>query len=320
MLPVSETSPEPSGFAAALAEARALLKARQWQAALPVLLQAHVMAPAPAERAEVAALLGRASARLRDWPQARHWLDLALADTEHPPDYVWRAPLLHQLGRACQELSDWEAARQAYLQALDHKRLAGLDAALGQTYHQLGRLHEAQGHWAEAARSYTQAVDWMQRYADNHLGLSLFQLAKAQEALAEPLQALENYTRALAPLSDQPRLRADACYRIGALFAGFQRHDEARLAFEQALSAYTQLHLDFWVGMTRLKLGLLALAQGQVPLVMQHARAAVDALEGTRDVQALKMAYDLLAELSQLLGQSADARHWLARGAALEGP
>ncbi|MBF2054146.1 MAG: tetratricopeptide repeat protein [Candidatus Sericytochromatia bacterium] len=317
---MSEPSPDPAVFAEILAQARTLLKARQWQAALPLLLQAHAAAPASVTRAEVAALLGRASARLHDWPRARHWLDLALAAEDKAEDYPWRAPLLHQLGRACQELADWEAARQAYLQALEHKRLAGLDAALGQTYHQLGRVYDAQGKLTEAARSYAQAVDWMQRHADSHLGLSLFQLAKAQEALAEPLQALENYTRALAVLSAQPQLRADACYRIGALFAGFQRHDEARLAFEQALEAYTQLNLDFWVGMTRLKLGLLALDQGQVPLVMQHARGAVDALEATHDVQALKMAYDLLAELSQLLGQSADARHWLARGAALEGP
>lgn len=306
-----------ASFVTALTAARQLLKARQWQLALPLLHDALSRAPHRAAEADVQALLGRACARLRDWPAARSWLERALAEGA-PTAYAHSAPLLHQLGRACQEVGDREAARQAYQQALTHKRLAGLDAAMGQTYHQLGRVYETGQDYAEAERAYQQAITWMKQHDQSHLGLSLFQLGKVQEAQHKPLQAVDTYTHAVAALNAYPGLKAEAYYRIGVLFVSFQRPAEARLAFEQALATYQEQKQSFWIGMTQLKLGLLALAQGQIPQVMQHAREAVQALEKSPDTQALQMAYDLLTELSQLLGQTDEVHNWQARSAALQ--
>jgi len=316
-------SPEAPELQALLQQSQQSWQTRQWQAATSTLLQALPLAQSAQTQMEIQTRLGRVYARQQRWPEAQsHWkaaYALAQASAESTAESL--GPLLHQLGRASQEQQAWPEAEQFYLRALEQKRIAGQDSELGQTYHQLGRVYEQQQQLTQAQQAYAQAVDWMQQTGQHkYLGLSLFQLACIQAQLQQGMAALGNYTEALGHLSAQPRLKAEAFYRIGVLFTGFQRPAEAQQAFEQALPLYAQSRQSFWVGMTHLKLGLLFLAQGQVADVLKQAQQAVQALEKKTASPALQMAYELLAELNQMLGQRETAQHWSHKASQLQLP
>jgi tetratricopeptide (TPR) repeat protein len=229
--------------------------------------------------------------------------------------------IYHRLGRAAQELGQTEQARQAYQQALTYKvRTDDPKSAqsAGKTWHQLGRIQEQLAAPEEAIEAYRQAIRCFER-ADQALeqGISAFHLGRLQQQGKAWETAREAFETARHQLVAQADLRAQACYCLGEIAIQLEQPELAEARLNEALSIQRHLKHRAGTGMTLLKLCQALMLQRKWKDVISTVRQAIEALEGTEEKQALKLACELQGELLQLLGKADEAQPWFTRAESL---
>lgn len=251
-------------------------------------------------------------AQKRYW-DARKWFLQALTRAQQTGEHTLLGDLHYQMARVLAKQRQWPDAQSHFEQALaeqEQEPQPSQDTRY-KTHHQLGRAHQEQGHWAESRQHYEQALSLMQAQGQTrHLGLSFYQLGQVCQAQDEAYAALDAYQKALEHLSPEqyPQQRAEIYYQLGDVLSKLEEPVLAKQSYAAALKNWQAIQNKTWEGMSWLKLALLALSQGQVQEVLDTVPEAIVCLEQTREYAALKMAYELLAELKELHSEMAAGR------------
>lgn len=239
-------------------------------------------------------------------------------------DSKWALGDVHyQRGRVLRNMSLWAEACTAFQSALEHP----LNTLAAKVHYQLAlSLINAPPtnsvpqaslillHLNRALEEFTTE----QRRPD--MGRCAFQLGKIHQERQDTLKALEAYQKALDHLPDKAvQVRADTAYRSGECFLAFKKYDEALMMFQFAMQLFAQCQQRLGEGMSSLKIALLYLERAQVEPCVEWSEKSVAILEHTADPKPLKMALDLLVDLSRLQRKRERVQYWKDKRDALLG-
>lgn len=259
--------------------------------------------------------LGSNALSLGYWQSALDYL-LPCTQLVSPP-----SGLQHRLGRASQELGQLEAARAYFEAAIALKN----PTQAGKSWHQLGRVYEQQAKRSEAISSYQQAMQCFEQMGQKQeLGISAFQLGRLHQQQQDWFAAQKCFEQARQFLASQADMRAEACYRLGEMAIQLKQPQQAEAVLGEALSIHRHLAQKHpspkhaaALGMTLLKLCQVLMLQKRWKEVIATVRQAIEALEGSGEVKALQLAYELQGELLQLMGKYDEGQLWLDKAKAL---
>lgn len=148
------------------------------------------------------------------------------------------------------------------------------------------------------------------------LAQSHFAYARALQT-AEPEKARQHFHKALGYHGLSEFQRAEAFYYQGVVLLHLKALKEATASFDSALQAFMALQEHFWAGMTRLKLGMVALIQGQVEPAKTQAEHVIAFLQdkpmGTGEQALSKTAHELMYELCRYQRDDVGASYWQAK-------
>lgn len=133
---------------------------------------------------------------------------------------------------------------------------------------------------------------------------------------AEPEKARQHFHKALGYHGLSDFQRAEAFYHQGEVLMQLKAFKEATASFDSALQAFMAQAESFWVGMTRLKIGMLHLLQNQVTPAMSITQQAIQDLEGDPrmgEKAVLMTGYELMQELCRYQHDSEGAEFWRSK-------
>ena len=127
--------------------------------------------------------LGAVAQEQRQWPQAEHSYQQALALKIEFNDRYEQAKTYHMLGIVAQEQRQWQQAEQHFQQALALKIEFNDRYSQASTYGQLGLLAEEQGQLSQASAHLLQALAIFAEFGDEHsVGMTVRNLARLRTA------------------------------------------------------------------------------------------------------------------------------------------
>ncbi len=230
-------------------------------------------------------------------------------------------------GREALKLKNYTEALNAFSRAAEQYEALetpeeGLDAVYFEWAHALYRAEQP----GEALKKISLFLEKLTAFPDDLQERLQYLLAQchfehAQQIQQEqPEKAHSHYHKALGYHGLTPEQRADAYYKQGVVLTRLKDFKAASHSLHNALDCYAQQQQSFWVGMTRLKIGMLALTQGQVEPAQAEALKVISQLEADpnpAEHAVLKTAYDLMAELCQYQKDPEGTKHWRERSELL---
>jgi tetratricopeptide (TPR) repeat protein len=170
-------------------------------------------------------------------------------------------PLLVFAGLTTQRNRVWKNSRALWEDSLRKEDRTAV------AHNNLGLVDDAEGNLAKAAERYTAAVERNPHYPEAH-----YNLGRAMVLLNAQAKDPERYVKALthmdAAIANRPTF-ADAHNYRGIVLRQFDRQDEARAAYEQALSivpGHSEAHVN---------LGNLHYISGNIPAALDSYRNAL---------------------------------------------
>lgn len=255
-------------------------------------------------RARLAFEQGSCALALRDWSKAA--AAFAAADGGAAP-----AALAYRRGRAAQELGLLVEAETQFRLALDAK------AAYAKAWHQLARVLELQQRFSEAETAYRRALEAYTASQSGERGVSAYQLGRLCQARQAWSEAAEAFRLARRHLAAQAQLRAEACYGLSDAAIQLGEFAEAEAALSEAIGIHAHLQHSGGLGLCRLKLCQVLMLQRRWKEVVATVALAIQSLNQSSETSALRLAYELQAELFELLNRGDQAAASRARAAEL---
>ncbi len=205
--------------------------------------------------------LGIVAEKLREWADARHNYQQALAIKVEFGDRYSQASTYHHLGTMAQELREWDDARHNYQQALAICVEFGDHYSQAATYHQLGMVAQELREWDDARYNYHQALAICVKFGDRYEQASTYhQLGRVAEELREWDDARHNYQQALAiyvEFGDRYE-QAGTYHQLGTVAQELREWDDARHNYHQALAIFVEFGDRYEQAGTYHQLGIVA--------------------------------------------------------------
>ncbi|MCL6515771.1 helix-turn-helix transcriptional regulator [Alicyclobacillus sp.] len=239
----------------------------------------------------------------------------------HPQHFIREEVLFREVAECCEALERWDEACEAYEQvvraSLEKEDVPGAVHA----YYSLGHLFRRQNRLRMSRMYWQRAVELLARHTDLDMPLEVkirANLGRTQYLLGDHRAALENLEVA-ARLAKARGLTLDLAtirHTMGNVLMETGRHDDARLALEEAMALYTVTRNQRGYNQCLVNLAVNLRLAGDLSGALEYLNRLVEHRELQRDSIRLANAYSerALCRLmaGDAIGADEDARTALA--------
>ncbi len=274
--------------------------------------------PEPREGAAAAAALnwaGNLAKEQGDVPQARTYLEEALAIRRRLGDPLGLANALHNLGNVLKDQEAFDAARVLYEESLDIQKRLGNQAGIAISFASLGALAFKLGECANALALCEESLKLYRRLGDRAgIATTLNNLGAFAESCGELKRAMEYLDEGLAICKETGDSRVIAAFlnNLGQLAEDAGDLPRARNYYEEGLATVRKLGNRMGIAIFLNNLGEVLAREGETAGARQALQESLSILRAFNDLRVIPALLRSLAILAEKEGDEARAARILA--------